>query len=229
MALPPQAADEAHANQPPNVDKLRDEIVECHKLRADFLKWKLVLVAVLAAAGLSGKTTDEALVPGARQLVLLLIPFVCVYADLMCLPNWLRVYSLRRFISNIAGPEPSPTAPVLLYEARLAHQDVGDMGFETFALLWSTLLIDMMVAFGGRLMGAERSCFCIDHFQGAASAGVALAIVVGVVFNQLLMRVDAIFPVLPPKPRKNRVHRRLAIGGVVAMLVILIGPFLAGR
>jgi hypothetical protein len=36
------------------MDKLRDEIIESEKARADFLKWKIVLAGAIGATGAGG-------------------------------------------------------------------------------------------------------------------------------------------------------------------------------
>jgi hypothetical protein len=57
---------------------LREEIIEAEKARTDLLKWKLIIVSGLGAAGLG--FTGQSNVPGA-PFVLLLIPGVCLYVD----------------------------------------------------------------------------------------------------------------------------------------------------
>ena len=67
---------------------LRDEIIEAEKARTDLLKWKLIIVSGLGGAGLG--FTGQSSVPGALY-VLLLIPAVCLYVDLMCRHLTLRI------------------------------------------------------------------------------------------------------------------------------------------
>jgi hypothetical protein len=73
--------------------KLADEIVEAQKQRGGYLKWKLVLVAALGAAALGLGDED-----GHERLILLaLVPFVCVYVDLLCYGNNLRILVIGKY------------------------------------------------------------------------------------------------------------------------------------
>jgi hypothetical protein len=209
-------------------DKLRDELIECDKLRADFLKWKLLLIAVLGGTGLSGKVLDGTMEPGTRTFVLLLIPFVCVYADLLCLQNGLRVFSIRRFISGLSNAA-SEVEPSILYEQKLGDGINSVYSMEAFALYWSTLLVDVMVAMGGFLQqDARASTRHIDAFQVAAAAGVFVAVGVGVVFKKQMERLSELFPhkgSADPVEDK-RIPLRLAFGTVVALAAIFFVPSL---
>jgi hypothetical protein len=234
MTAAEQVLDAQSATQVASAEKLRDELIECHKIRADFLKWKLVLIAVLGGAALSVKVTDTNLDPAARTLVLLLIPFVCVYADLMCLQNALRAHSITRFICQL--PE---SAPGVSFERRLAKGEAEIFSLERFALFWSTLLIDITVAFGGLLHpGAQTRTWVPDAFQVFAAAGVVLTVFVGAVFISQMGHVATLFPIpSPPPPARqeppgkkaaNPAILRLVIGFVVPLaLIFLLPPLLA--
>lgn len=73
---------------------LRQEIIESQKIRADFLKWKLIIVSVLggAALGFSGQA-----VAGNLALALALIPPACLYVDVLCAHNSLRIIVIGTF------------------------------------------------------------------------------------------------------------------------------------
>ena len=210
-----------------SADKLRDELIECDKLRAGFLKWKLLLIAVLGGTGLSGKVTDAALGPEARTFVLLLIPFVCVYADLLCLQNSLRVLSIRRFICGL-GDGSSEDAPSIRYERRLGDGINSIYAMEAFALYWSTLLVDMLVGVGGILLPkAHAWTKPVVVFQVAAAAGVVLAVVIGFVYKGQLEFVSNLFPVKSDDSLgEKRVVRRLAFGTLLALAAIIVVPYL---
>jgi hypothetical protein len=221
VAAPPPKAPTASA------DKLRDELVECDKLRAGFLKWKLLLIAVLGGTALSGKAMDGEMQPAARTFVLLLVPFVCVYADLLCLQNALRVVSIRRFICKLAD-ESTDVEPSIRYEQHLGDGFAGIYSMESFLLYWSTLLVDMMVSWGGVLQpGARAWTSRVVAFQVAAAAGVVIAVVVGFVFRGHLENISRLFPYKGADvPNTHRVAARLAFGTLVALCVIGVGPSL---
>jgi hypothetical protein len=99
---------DGHVDPTSAFGKLRDEIVETQKSRLALLKWKLVVVSALGAAGLGFSNKD-------RQLLLLLalIPPVCVYVDLLCHHLWLRVQVIGRFIAHF---QPGHDEPLSRYE-----------------------------------------------------------------------------------------------------------------
>nr|VFK21419.1 MAG: hypothetical protein BECKLPF1236B_GA0070989_12546 [Candidatus Kentron sp. LPFa] len=72
------------------MDNLRSELIESQKARIGFIKWKLLLVSGIGAAGL-GFTKSESI--PYSNLVLCCIPLVCAYTDLMC-----RHLSLRNMV-----------------------------------------------------------------------------------------------------------------------------------
>jgi phosphorylase kinase alpha/beta subunit len=74
--------------------KLADEILGAHTTRADYLKWKLILVAALGAAGF-GLEGKGQLAP----LFLALIPFVCIYVDLLCANLNARIIVIGTFFA----------------------------------------------------------------------------------------------------------------------------------
>ncbi len=114
--------------------KLPEEIIETEKSRSDILKWKLVLVAVLGAVGLglSGKAN-------ASPLVLAMIPFVCVYVDLLCCNCNIRTIVIGTYYSISRRDS---------YERFVGkHRHAFEM--ENWALYWSTrLLCGLVVIFG---------------------------------------------------------------------------------
>lgn len=80
------------------MDTLRTEVVEAQKARNDFIKWKLLLVSGLGAAGLG--FTRSLTLPNA-DLVLCCIPFVCAYVDLMCRHLSLRIVVIGEYIRSM--------------------------------------------------------------------------------------------------------------------------------
>ena len=83
------------------MDKLRDEIIESEKTRNDLLKWKLILVAALGAAGLGIGSQ------GAKDLVVLLalVPVVCLYVDALCFHAELRILAIASFLRMLPATE----------------------------------------------------------------------------------------------------------------------------
>lgn len=73
---------------------LREELIECQRARAEFIRWKLILVAAVgsAAFGLAGKEFLK--LPD----LLAFIPLICIYADSVCLHNDSRIMMIGRFM-----------------------------------------------------------------------------------------------------------------------------------
>ena len=81
-----------------NIVELRGEILEAEKSRYDLLKWKLVLVSGLGAAGLGiGAAKASGDFPNLDYL-LCLIPLVCIYVDVLCLHMNLRIMVIGGFL-----------------------------------------------------------------------------------------------------------------------------------
>jgi hypothetical protein len=79
------------------MDSLRSELIETQKVRTDLIKWKLILVSVLAATGLG--FTEIKSVPYA-EVVLCCIPFVCAYVDLQCASLSLRISGISFYFQK---------------------------------------------------------------------------------------------------------------------------------
>lgn len=115
------------------VGSLRSEIVESIKIRADFLKWKMLLIAVLGAAAL-GLTSNN---HGAPEL-LGFVPLVCAYADILCIHTDLRIFVIAKFLRD------GPDAASAHYE-RFCHQERHTLGLEQFALVGTTIAVSLLV------------------------------------------------------------------------------------
>ncbi len=121
--------------------KLPEEIIETQKSRSDMLKWKLVLVAALGAAGLG--LSEKVKAP---PLVLAMIPFVCVYVDLLCCNCNVRAIVIGTYYSK------SCRDPYECFVGR--HRHAFEM--EDWALYWSTRLLCVLVALYGLFLLVAR-------------------------------------------------------------------------
>ena len=154
--------------------KLPDEILGAEQCRSNYLKWKLFLVAALGASGfgLGGQYFgDEGQPP---HLLLALIPFVCIYVDLLCTHLTLRILVIGSFYANVGHD---------LYE-QFVRQDRKDFRMEDWALYWSTYAICLILILTGFLL-QTRDRLCWHRPQGenlilvlAGSVGIALSIII---------------------------------------------------
>lgn len=119
------------------------EILECQRSRSDLLKWKLILVAGVAAAGLG-------FAPGQNKqpLLLALIPFVCVYVDLLCSHQWLQIHVIAAFLREKHDDYES-------FVQRIRQNNVKPFALEKWALYGTTILLCIGTAIVGHvLLGA---------------------------------------------------------------------------
>jgi hypothetical protein len=84
-----------------DIKSLRSEILESQKARIDLLKFKLIAIATLGAIGLGfgEHVTNPRIDP---DVILCIIPFVCVYIDLLCYHNTMRILVIAQFL-NYSG------------------------------------------------------------------------------------------------------------------------------
>ena len=106
--------------------KLPEEILKAHRTRADFLKWKLILVAALGAAGFGLGEKSQPV-----RLLLALIPLVCIYADLLCTNLKVRVIVIGTFYADLRGD---------IYE-RYTQRNRSVFQTEDWALYYSTYVV----------------------------------------------------------------------------------------
>jgi hypothetical protein len=81
------------------VSSLRSEILESQKARIDLLKYKLIAAAALGAIGIGAGNLSTQFVEIDIKLVLAIIPLVCVYVDLLCWHNSIRILIIGRFLN----------------------------------------------------------------------------------------------------------------------------------
>jgi hypothetical protein len=148
---------------------LRGEIVECQKAKAEFIRWKLIIVAAIggAAFGLNDTAGQPALMA--------LIPLVCVYVDSVCVHNDSRIMMIATFLcsSDQAGAE------ARAYEAHCRAHRYRFYG-DGMVLFVSSFVLSVLVAAWGIY---ERT---VDEpFAGAACL---VAGVVGGLVTLILVR-----------------------------------------
>lgn len=127
---------------------LRDEIIESEKIRSDLLKWKLIGVAGLGAAGLG---LNEASQHIDSYLILPLIPPVCFYIDLLCRHTSLRILVIASFARSTADAEDHSYECFVKNLRSKAGAGSGDskgmiFALEDWALEWSTIALSVMIA-----------------------------------------------------------------------------------
>jgi hypothetical protein len=166
------------------VEALRAEILEAERSRSDLLKWKLVLVAALGAVGIGVNTENHRL-----PLVLVGIPLVCAYVDLLCRHLTLRVHVIAEFLrgrqSRDAPDETRSEEDTFRAYESYAHANEDAFSLENWALFGSSALISCAVAAYGVVLALRQD----PSWWGAAVAvsgvaGLVLTAVIEYVFEQ---------------------------------------------
>lgn len=164
------------------MEELRAEILEAERVRSDLLKWKLVLVAGLGAVGL-GLNPDTKTVP----LVLIGVPLVCAYVDLLCRHLILRVHVIAQFIRD-PGDEPSDAAAAakqrLLQEyERFVQTKRSVFGFENWALFGSSTVLSVVVGAWGIYLHGDTKRWWAEALIASAVAGLVLTVAIEWMFE----------------------------------------------
>ena len=161
------------------MDKLRDEILEAQKMRADLIKWKLVLVAGLSAAGLGLHDAQRKV-----ALLLCLIPFVCVYVDIVARHLNLRIHVIAEYLRRQTG---DPDSAYEVFAGLMAKKNVFTL--ETGVLWYSTLFLSLMVILAGYGMWGELSIRDSVLFMLSGLFGIAAAPTVDVIYRRKLKAI----------------------------------------
>ncbi len=153
------------------ISPLRSEILESEKSRMEFLKWKLIAVAAIGTIGLGfGKPDGNPLIEPAY--VLCIIPLVCVYVDLLCYHNQIRILFIAKFLSYMGDP----------YEEYIAvldtacHQHVQEkikeegiryfFNIEDLALRYSSVVLSLLIVVLGIVISKLMLVFLIVGCSG---------------------------------------------------------------
>jgi len=168
------------------MEKLRDEIIAAQNARIDLLKWKLIIVSALAAAGLGiGATKDTTNFP----LVLCCIPIVCAYVDLLCQHLTLRMLVIGRFIRTQSAQSVTQDAGknIISYEIFVDRAEVRPaFVLESYALIYSSALLSVAVI----IYGFTRPGWKPYLLSGLI--GLALTAIVNLVYFRQSHAIDAV-------------------------------------
>lgn len=127
---------------------LRMEIIETQKARSDLLKYKLIGVAVLAATGLGlQQSTPQAFMD--VNYTLGIIPFVCVYVDLLCYHFNIRILVIGNYLrchdDKYEVFVHSLTDKINALRTNEHRRTLNIFEIEDWALLWSSIALSLLV------------------------------------------------------------------------------------
>lgn len=125
---------------------LREEIIACQRTRADFVRWKLILIAGVGAAGVGVLQAQMA----PKPVLLALIPLICAYVDAVCLHNDSRIMMIAAFMRE----SPYVSAAARDYESLC--QDNRHRFYDEWAVLFlSSAGLSLLVLVIGVLAGYQ--------------------------------------------------------------------------
>jgi hypothetical protein len=190
------------------MSELRQEIIEAQKVRAEFLRWKLILVAALGAVGLGFSHPESVHVPNA-YLVLLLVPLVCFYVDLLCKHMSLRIIVIGTFLRSRSSSADDAAYERFVSDARTMERGrTNAFAFEEWALDGSTAVLSLLVILVGLVpssLGISISTIDKYLFIGSGVSGLLLTLVVRFLYKRRVAALE----------RLAQVHadRRAAVPG----------------
>ncbi len=129
------------------MNNLKTELLHAQKTRDDLMKWKLMLVSGIGAAGLGFSNSTS---PKYAELAICLIPFACVYVDLLCRNLSIRTKSISAFISS--GSSSDSVNLEILFERFYALFDSKRKAMEGMAFVYSTIVLSVAITMSGILI-----------------------------------------------------------------------------
>jgi len=129
-----------------------EELLQAQKARNDFMKWKLIIISAVGSTGLGFIKPDGS---SNLYLIIILIPLICLYVDLLCRNLSIRSMKINVFASNFSNNEESSFD----IQYHRFYQDMRKgMGssLESIALIWSTLIINFIVTFIGLIVPSDN-------------------------------------------------------------------------
>ena len=166
------------------MSSLRSEIVESQKVRSELLKWKLVIVSVLGGTGLGFINTDGS--GAGAYLLLLLIPGVCFYVDLLCRHITLRIKVIGSFYRVLGCGEDSAYEEFVPQTYELGPDKVNPFQLEDWALEYSTYALSAMVALAGAVLIFWPCIFARITHPYLVGVAFALSGLLGIILTLLI-------------------------------------------
>ena len=155
---------------------ISNEIVESQKVRSDFLKWKLVVIATLATVGFGISDSYKRF-----ELAFALIPFASAYIDALCLHLNLRIYSIGRWHTTEQAKALDPDFEYMKEYEKFTDKlhECGAYNLEKWTIFYSSLVINSLII-----------VYSITHICDLSIHAFALLLssVIGLILTVLLNR-----------------------------------------
>jgi hypothetical protein len=158
---------------------LREEVMQSQQARIDLLKYKLVATAALGAVGLGFNAFEVNNFKIDPDYVLCIIPFLCIYVDLLCWHNNLRIFVIARFLDYHNDSYENYLSKMGQSTPRKKAGYFFEL--EDFALHWSSIVVSLLLfCYGCYFLGAQQ-----PTVQGCAFIAVGVA---GITVSRLIQK-----------------------------------------
>jgi len=142
MTEPNQTNGKDKSVDPGLIGNLRSELVESQKARTDLAKWKAVGIASVGAASIGLGSTAS------MPLLLVLLPIACLYIDLVCHHNDIRMLFIGQFLRGNVEKALSSRSSVEEYE-HMCEACRSVFSLEAVALTGTTMVVAFVVGVVG--------------------------------------------------------------------------------
>jgi len=166
-------------------EKLRDEIIESQKTVADFVKWKLISVAAVAAVALGFRSTTPT--PDSAKLLMCLVPLICIYIDLNSMHIMMRVLTIGIYLKTSCNPYEH-----FVFQLRDELKRTNPFTFELMALYGSSLLINFIILLLGLALRLDLSQLSSRPLVYSAAAVIGVTVIIFVLYRVLFHWVLAL-------------------------------------
>jgi hypothetical protein len=141
------------------IELAKNEMLEAQKERDSLMRWKLILVSTIGAAALGFSQNSP--LPNA-EFALCLIPFTCVYVDILCRNLSIRTKMISLFLAQ-DQKDPLET----FYQV---YTGPRGSSLESFALRFSTIFLSILVIPIGIISHSANHLAVITTWFSGASA-----------------------------------------------------------
>jgi hypothetical protein len=185
------------------LEAFRNEIVEAEKSRIDLLKSKLLLIAGLGAVGLGLPTPMKIENPIlSTNLLLCMIPLVCIYVDSLCHHLQIRILVISGFFQNCeCKNDDNEIAYYQAYE-KFCNEVRPVFYLEDWAQQGSTIVLSLIILVTGLTLGKELKGNSGAFFVSGI-LGIALTIALEILQRRKIKSVHRKSKNLPQIPLKT--------------------------
>jgi len=153
--------------------------MDASRSRTDLLKWKLILVAALGTVGLGLNDSSKTPILSS-DLVLCLIPLVCIYADAICQQLQIRILIISDFFrtyEEALTPKEKESQEVEIfrryesfcYDIRDQHRSFS---LEDLVIQISTIVLSALIMLAALIIPISR----IDRSAIVVSGGIGICL-----------------------------------------------------